>query len=366
MKVFESFELDTANHCLLRMGERMPLTPKAFDVLRHLVEHADRVVTQDELLEAIWPKIYVNPEGIRKYVLEIRKVLGDQRNPPSFIETLPKRGYRFIAKVSDRRTLAPASATDDAAGSMVGRDGALAEIEDCLKTASAGQRRIIFVTGEAGIGKTTLVDMFQQQISSQPNIRIARGQCIEGFGGIEAYYPMLEAVGSLLRQVEDDSLANTLAKRAPTWLIQFPALVKPEQREALQREILGSTRERMVREICETLEVITAQTTLVVILEDLHWVDPSTLDLISALARRRGPAKILVLGTYRPVDVILLQSPLKGLRQDLVMHKLCSEIALERLQAQDVAQYLSKEFPGSGQLTELVHRHSEGNPLFMT
>ena len=80
MKVFEPFQLDTVNHCLWRAGERMPLTPKAFDVLRYLVEHADRVVTQDELLEALWPETYVNPEGIRKYILEIRKVLGDQRN----------------------------------------------------------------------------------------------------------------------------------------------------------------------------------------------------------------------------------------------------------------------------------------------
>ena len=105
----------------------------------------------------------------------------------------------------------------------------------------------------------------------------------------------------------------------------------------------------MVREICEALESMTAKNPLALILEDLHWVDPSTLDLISALARRRGLAKLLMLGTYRPVDVILLQSPLKGLRQDLVMHKLCSEIALERLQEQDVAQYLAKEFPGAGQ-----------------
>ena len=102
---------------------------------------------------------------------------------------------------------------------------ALAQLEDCLKIASAGQRQIIFVTGEAGIGKTTLVDVFQQHVQRQPNVRIARGQCIEGFGGIEAYYPMLEALGSLLQQ-EDDSLVRTLAKRAPTWLIQFPALVK--------------------------------------------------------------------------------------------------------------------------------------------
>ena len=79
MKVFEPFRLDTVNHCVWRAEERLPLTPKAFDVLRYLVEHADRLVTQDEILEAIWPETYVNPEAIRKYILEIRKVLGDRR-----------------------------------------------------------------------------------------------------------------------------------------------------------------------------------------------------------------------------------------------------------------------------------------------
>ena len=368
MKVFEPFQLDTVNHCLWREGERMPLTPKAFDVLRYLVEHADRVVTQDEILDAIWAGTYVNPEGIRKYVLEIRRVLGDQLNPPSFIETLPKRGYHFIAKVTDERAPAPSAVRSDAAENIVGRDGALAQLEDCLKIASIGQRQIIFVTGEAGIGKTTLIDMFQQHVHSRPNTRIARGQCIEGFGGIEAYYPMLEAVGSLLQQAEDDSLVKALAKRAPTWLIQFPALVKPEQRESLQREILGSTRERMVREICETLEVITAQSLLVVILEDLHWVDPSTLDLISALARRREPSKLLLLGTYRPVDVVLTHSPLKTLKQDLLVRHLCREVAIERLEESNVADYLSRTLrtknlpPG---LANLIFTNSGGNPLFM-
>ena len=69
-----------------------PLTPKAFDVLRYLVEHADRLVTQDELLQALWPETYVNPEGIRKYILEIRKVLGDRSGEPAFIETFPEAG----------------------------------------------------------------------------------------------------------------------------------------------------------------------------------------------------------------------------------------------------------------------------------
>ena len=202
-----------------------------------------------------------------------------------------------------------------------------------------------------------------------PNLRVVRGQCVEGFGGKEAYYPVLEALGQWVRDVGRwCAVVHTLAKQAPTWLIQFPSLIKAEQREALQKEILGATRERMVREICEALESLTAQDPLVLVLEDLHWVDPSTLDFISALARRRGPAKLLLLGTYRPADVIISQSPLKALKQDLVLHNLSHEIGLERLEESDVSEYLAIKFVGgdfpSG-FANLIYRRSGGNPLFM-
>jgi tetratricopeptide (TPR) repeat protein len=136
----------------------------------------------------------------------------------------------------------------------------------------------------------------------------------------------------------------------------------------MQREILGATRERMVREICEALEVLTAERPLVLVFEDLHWVDSSTLDLISALARRREAAKLLLLCTYRPVDVALSQSPLKGLKQDLHVHQLCDEIELDRLEESEIAQYLAAEFEGGNlpvDLANLIWRRSGGNALFM-
>jgi DNA-binding winged helix-turn-helix (wHTH) protein len=104
MKSFKTFRLDTANHLLWRNGERVPLAPKGFDILAYLVEHAGRVVTQDEILEALWSETYVNPEVLRKYILEIRRALGDRPNNPEFIETLPKRGYQFIGAVTDKST----------------------------------------------------------------------------------------------------------------------------------------------------------------------------------------------------------------------------------------------------------------------
>jgi DNA-binding winged helix-turn-helix (wHTH) protein/tetratricopeptide (TPR) repeat protein len=368
MKAFRSYRLDQVNQCLWQGERRVPLVPKAFDMLRYLVEHPGRLVTQDEILEALWPETYVNPEIIKKYILEIRKALGDKHDKPEFIETFPKRGYQFVAAVTDDVAVGSQEPSTGSAKKMVGRDTALAELDNSLRGALRGQRQIIFVTGEAGIGKTTLVDAFHQRAVQDHTLRVARGQCVEGFGGKEAYYPMLESLGQLTRNPNGNSVVQTMAKRAPTWLIQFPSLVKPEQREALQREILGATRERMVREICEALETVTSEIPLVLIFEDLHWGDSSTLDVISAVARRRETAKLLLLCTYRPVDVVLSNSSLKGLKQDLQVHQLCSEIALEPLEVPLIAEYLATEFSRGNLpagLAKLIYDHSGGNPLFM-
>src|SRR6202162_2790868 len=107
MKSFKAFRLDTTNHLLWRNGERVPVTPKAFDVLAYLVEHPERVLTQDEIFAALWSETYVNPEVLRKYILEIRRALGDRPGNPEFIETLPKRGYRFVAPVTDESATEP-------------------------------------------------------------------------------------------------------------------------------------------------------------------------------------------------------------------------------------------------------------------
>jgi len=111
MKFFQAFRLDTANQCLWRGQERVPIPPKPYDMLRYLVENPGRLVTQDEFLAKLWPEIYVNPELIRKYILDIRKILGDRPDKPEFIETVTKRGYRFIASVVDEDATTPTNPT---------------------------------------------------------------------------------------------------------------------------------------------------------------------------------------------------------------------------------------------------------------
>ena len=368
MKSFQPFRLDETNQCLWRGDSRLSLTPKPFAVLRYLVEHPGRLITHDELLSAIWPDTFVQPEVLRRYILEIRRVLGDQAEKPRFVETLPKRGYQFIASVTESSDI-PSEGVPTTATKLVGRQSALDKLNRYLEKALRGQRQIVFVSGEAGIGKTSLVDAFQRADENIPGVRVTRGQAVEGFGGKEAYYPIFEALGHLARGPANSHVISALARQAPTWIVQFPSLLAPEQYADLQREILGATRERMVRELCEALEVITETEALVLILEDLHWVDHSTVDLISAIARRREPAKLLLLGTFRPADLILFDSPFKTLKQDLLLHQLGSEVLLERLYESDVADYLAREFSNAdlpAELATVIHRHSDGNPLFMT
>src|SRR5271157_876650 len=275
MLEFAQFRLDTVNQCLWRRrdsgdDERILLRPKSFAVLRYLVEHAERLVTQDELIEAVWPDTHVQPQAVKKHILEIRTTLGDGPKKPLFIETLHRRGYRFVAAVSEGGSADPAFSARPAQVRLVGRGRALGELHDCLGRTLKNERQIVFVTGEPGIGKTALVDEFQREVTAEVlGIRIARGQCIEGYGGKEAYYPMLEALGQLCRSPGGDSVIQCLAAQAPTWLIQFPALLSHEQREMLQREIVGATRERMLREIGEALEAIPSGNPLVLIFEDL-------------------------------------------------------------------------------------------------
>ena len=366
MKLFGPFRLDSPDCSLWRAGTRVSLAPKAFDVLRHLVDNAGRLVTLDELLDAVWPRTVVNAEAVKKQILAIRKALGDSADQPVFIETVARRGYRFIAQVKDESSTALPG--DRGETPIVGREAAIAALDHHLSGALQGRRSIVFVTGEAGIGKTTLVDMFQRRCAARADVRVARGHCVEGFGGKEPYYPVFEALGPLTRDGDGGPFAQLLSVRAPTWLVQFPALIEPERRLELQAETLGATRERMVREMCEALEAWTRVRPLVLVFEDLQWADSSTVDLLSALARRRDHAKLLVLGTVRPIDAAASNPHLQGLEQDLLLHDLCHEIALQPFEASDIERYLQAAFPAPAfpaGFAGVLHRHSNGNALFM-
>jgi predicted ATPase len=163
------------------------------------------------------------------------------------------------------------------------------------------------MSGEAGIGKTTLVDTVVTQLETAEAVWCGHGQCIEQYGAGEAYLPLLEAFGQLGRGSHGARLVALLQQHAPSWLLQLPALLSPADHDTLQRRSAGATRERMLRELAEAIESLTAERPLILVLEDLHWSDYATLDWLTFVARRRAGARLLILGTYRPADAIMRQ-----------------------------------------------------------
>ena len=366
MKQFESFGrsygLDTSNECLWRNDVQIELPPKPFAVLRYLVENPGRLVTHDELLDALWPETYVQPQVLRTYMLELRKVLEDDAKQPRFIQTLPKRGYRFVAPVTDR---APGAAQQDPSPiakntGIVDRVEELSRLQSHAQRTAGGQRQVVFVAGETGIGKTALVDAFCRAVAPALPASVARGQCVQGFSRNEAYYPVMEALGHLCASPDGEMACRILARMAPAWLA---ALGRAPADSTAER---SAPHQRTLADLCGALEELAAEKALILLFEDLHWADDSTLDLISALARRRAQARLMVLATYRPHHTAT-QQRLKELKQDLLLRRLCAEIELAPLGKNALRQLLARELRQESlpaELAEFVHRHSEGNPLF--
>jgi predicted ATPase/DNA-binding winged helix-turn-helix (wHTH) protein len=373
MKQFEAFRLDSANGCLYHDGAQIDLPPKQFAILNFLVENPGRLITHDELLDKLWPETFVQPQVLRTYVLELRKVLGDEAGNPRFIQTMPKRGYRFVASVTDSRepvtasvsgaSHASAPAAQAVSPGFVNRTKELALLGaefGRIGQGGQGKRRVVFITGEAGIGKTALVDFFCRQLPA--GTVVARGECVPGVGAREEYYPVNEALGHLCISAAAEEACRILARMAPSWLAHIGR--QPEPTEPTSAQPPPET--RMPGDLCAALEEISRTKPLVLVFEDLHWADAATLNLLAALARRRAPAHLLVLVTFRPRS-IAPSHPLRALKHDMLVHNHCTEVALEPFPRSAVASLIMAELhqstlpPG---LSEFVHHHSEGNPLF--
>src|SRR6185437_14069918 len=381
---FGQFRLDLTNECLWNGARAISLRPKAFAVLKLLIDNPGQLLTKQQVLDTVWPGTFVGDAVLKDNIRQLREALDDDAGSPAYIETAHRRGYRFIGKLSEpgpakrlgaasnipasKRTSIIEAVTSTTAEEVLGRQAELAIMRGWLEKAMCGERQIVFVTGEPGIGKTTLVQAFLQQSSRDSAVLVARGQCLEHYGSGEAYLPVLDAFSRLCRSAAATQVLNCLRQHAPSWLAQMPSVIEPADQSLLYSHAQVATRERMLREMAEAIETLSSENPFLLLLEDLHWSDYSTLDLISYLARRHDRARLMVIGTYRPVDVIVGDHPLRGVKRELQAHKLCRELPLEYLAEEAVAEYLNTRFPGNqlpARLRRTIYRRTEGNPLFM-
>jgi DNA-binding winged helix-turn-helix (wHTH) protein/tetratricopeptide (TPR) repeat protein len=371
---FGKFRLDFTNECLWHDSSSISLRPKAFAVLKLLIENPGQLVSKQKVLDTVWPNTFVGDAVLKDNIRQLREALNDDAAAPTYIETAHRRGYRFIAHAPTPVAAPPASEQSvsstlpSLADRLLGRDGELEKMQSWLQHTLAGQRQTVFVTGEPGIGKTSLINAFLQNATRIPGLLVARGQCLEQYGSGEAYLPVLDGFSRLCRSAAGNRVIDILRQHAPAWLAQISSVLPHSERELLQKQATGSTRERMLRDMAEAVEALTNEAPLLLVLEDLHWSDYSTLDLMSYLARGRDPARLLIIGTYRPVDVILGDHPVKGVKRELQAHGLCHELPLEYLSEKAIDEYLTRRFPVqqfSPRLKRKIYQRTEGNPLFM-
>ena len=258
---------------------------------------------------------------------------------------------------------------DRSAPSFVGRELEIRKLEGLLQQVVEGTGRIVFITGEPGIGKTSLSDEFLRRARKlQVAPLISRGRCVEQYGTGEAYLPFLDAMGELLQAPGRERIAAIMRTYAPTWCMELPtAFASSGSLEKLQQETIGATKERMMREMGDALGMLATASPVVLLLEDLHWADPSSVDLLRHLSQRISTQRLLIAGTYRPEDVERSGHPLKSYKAEMQAHHLCEEVALNLWTREHVAEYVDvtfspNDFPGD--LTALIHEKTEGHPLF--
>jgi DNA-binding winged helix-turn-helix (wHTH) protein/tetratricopeptide (TPR) repeat protein len=376
--VFPPFRFDPANEQLWQADRRIPLEPKPMAVLRYLLERHQRLVKKEELLSRLWGDVTVGDAVLKTCLSQIRQALGDSSRAPRFIETAHRRGYRFIAHLESSPSSRSAPAMDGqvrAAPStrkpwhFVGRERELRALEDRLAGVLSGERRVVTVSGDPGIGKTMLVDAFIEQARSRHAPWIGRGQCVRQYGQGEPYMPIMEALGGLGRGPGGEEVIQVLRRHAPSWLSEMPGLLSSlSERVELERRFTGGTPQLMLREAAEALEALSESRGCILVLEDVHWADYSTLDLLSYITRRSAPAALLVIATYRPLELLTDADHRGDILQELRRCARYEELPLPALNEPAISAYLAGRFPEHAlpsPLSDMLRVRTAGNPLFL-
>ena len=211
---FGRFRLDPGERRLSREGQPVTLRAKIFDTLCVLVEAHGRLLDKDELIHRVWPDAVVEEGNLAHNISALRKTLGESATGQAYVETVPGRGYRFVADVREiqelesgpwRETRVRPAKPEPA---LIQRSNELQRLDQCLDRALGGTRQVVFVSGEAGIGKTTLVDAFAGQARARTPLWFGCGQCLDNRGTGEAYMPVLEALSRMCRGTAGEGLVT--------------------------------------------------------------------------------------------------------------------------------------------------------------
>lgn len=336
--LFGPFRLNTSTQLLCNEKSCFNLQPKVYRLLLYFLWHPGRVISHEELFTSVWDGRLVDDSALRLAVYSLRKVLRDQREAPDYIATICKRGYRFLAEVTvnDRSATAKSSEISpilyrpNCLQLTAEREYSqeLAELQEAFQQASNGKRRLVFLQGEQSAGKTTMLETFlskvQHFVPSVLRARSVRMGCVA-----EPFLPLLEALERHCRESHGRLFIERLNTVAPTWLYQMLNLLEPEEISMLQQKVSHFSTGRMLREGAVLFETLSNNATFILILDNAHWCDEFTLDLINFLMFRCSQAKILIIVSYRPNVNGPATRRIEEMQVELFNRGLCQELSMQ-------------------------------------
>jgi DNA-binding winged helix-turn-helix (wHTH) protein/tetratricopeptide (TPR) repeat protein len=359
---FAELELDEGLYQLRKRGKVVKLAPKAFDLLLYLIRHRDRVVSKAELLDELWPGEHVTESVLPSNVAAVRRVLESGRSRSRLIQTVHRRGYRFVAAVEESEETAEAP---HEAGLFVGRDDVMQELRAALDEVLSGRGRVGMLVGEPGIGKTRTAEELATEARRRGAL-VADGRCYEG-EGVPAFWPWIQILRTLVADLPAARLKEQLGDGAPDieplvpeFRKRFPDLPEPDAVESEQ------ARFRLFDSVSTFLRNASRERALVLFLDDLHWADEPTLRLMQFLVREMRDARVALLGAYRDVE-LRRQHPLAQVLGQLAQEPHFRRIPLRGLVESDVSRFIAVTAgrDASDALVRAVFEMTEGNPFFI-
>jgi DNA-binding winged helix-turn-helix (wHTH) protein len=366
---FDEFELDLDRVELRRAGTPTKLEPTTLRLLEVLLRAEGRLVTKDELLEQVWGGRAVADNVITVAMTRLRKTLGHAAGQREFVNTVHGRGYRFVCAVSQQPQASSAPRPLHTSKPFVGREHVLAELAGALADAEAGHGNACLLTGDPGIGKTRVLEVFARELSARGRF-VAWGHCRESEDT-----PPLWPFAQVLRQLRTWSAKHGKNGEPAAWAAHFSELAKLLP-ELLQDTTAPPTRgdggksrgplakHRLFDAIIQLLASASEQQTCVLVLDDLHRADAASLELLHSWIDQLPRMRILLLAAFPRIE-----DARRGVRAQLAYlhgHRNSARLKLKPLCEADVANYVSAliESP-SDALAHAVFARSEGNPFFM-
>lgn len=364
---FGPYALDFDRFELRRDGVPVSVQPKPLALLFHLARHHDRLVPRDELVAHLWPDVVVSEDALFHALKVAREAVGDTGARQRVIQTVRGVGYRFVAEVEEslaRSTRALAWRPDARAEPpLVGREPLLAHLLRALDDAAAGRGRGVLLEGEAGVGKTRVLDAIADAARAR-GMRVLRGGSREAGG--PAFAPWSQALEDLLAASSDSDLAAFADPAIGPWVAALvPILVEripglsPVAPEAGREE----SRWRQFDAISRVLVAAARSQPLVVLLDDLHWADAASLRLVEHLIPELRRHAILLIGAHREAPASLLSV----LRGEIARLGGGDALRVERLSQDHVGSLLSALFGEAldPSLVAAIHERTSGNPFFV-